>query len=226
MLFSNVFVGLSAVIAFTGYAAGSPVPETGVIELEPPSATESSEPEIGVTPPSATGSLVPETPVTAFEPPAAIYNATMFNAPVDYANCSALYNGCGSEAIYKDYKREDKRKLAYYADYEGTPGGAEFNEAQLEGLTNLVLFQVDARKLPLEFPVNTNQAPKDIVKRARDKKIAVSAAFGGWDVDWVYKNMTTSKHAEVMGEHIAAFAVANNFDGVSFTAKQYDILLC
>ncbi|KAJ9101787.1 hypothetical protein QFC21_003126 [Naganishia friedmannii] len=57
--------------------------------------------------------------------------------------------------------------------------------------------------------------PTDVIAKAREKNIAVMAAFGGWDMDQTYKELTNSAQAIAMGVQIADFAIDNELDGVS-----------
>lgn len=98
----------------------------------------------------------------------------------------------------------------------------KFDEKQLEHLTHLILFGVDAGVLSKTneldwLPPGDPEArvfDKDIAEKARAKGISVMVAIGGWGIDNLFKAITTETEARNLGKHIAKFARANGFDGV------------
>jgi hypothetical protein len=137
-----------------------------------------------------------------------------------YPLCGGRYPGCVDNKPVKQKAPGGKRKLAYFPYYEGPSASETFDEQYLDGLTHLILFGVDARKLDpkgeLDYTIAYERDfPKDIVKKARAKGAAVMAAIGGWDLDTMFKEMTSETDARKMGTHIAKFAIANSLDGVS-----------
>lgn len=146
--------------------------------------------------------------------------AAVSQATGEYPLCGGRYTGCVNNKPVKQKAPGGKRKLAYFPYYEGPSASETFNEQYLDGLTHLILFGVDARKLDAKGEIDYPEAyerdfPKDIVNKARAKGAAVMAAIGGWDIDTMFKEMATEADAQKMGSHIAKFAIANSLDGVS-----------
>jgi hypothetical protein len=127
-----------------------------------------------------------------------------------------------------DFDPKKKRSLAYWplwealAAIEATQVATEtFQDQQLDHLTHLILFGINANKLnDTSHGIDwvdpaTRVFPEQIAKRAREKKkLKVMVAIGGWDWDALFWAVESDIQAENLGKHIAGFAKANGFDGV------------
>ncbi|KAJ9113902.1 hypothetical protein QFC19_000096 [Naganishia cerealis] len=195
--------------------------ENDETETENPSvkltlATETGTPPLKLTLPTETAH--PQTPaVPMIENPSDGAISSNSTTSVPSPECKPdYYNKCRSQPIYNKFTKEGPRKVAYWQTYDGVAKEtSEYDYKQLQGLTHLILFSVSMAKVAPAWEIgNERTLPVGVVDAARKQNIAVMVAFGGWDLDALYKQQTTADGFIALGNKIADFAIDGGYDGI------------